>query len=71
MMRNRSKATKEIDVRLVTNKSDIIERWRKYIETLYDAERKPVKDSLVLEQEEEVDKQCKGQDLLVSEIRAA
>ena len=46
IMRNSSKAIKDKDGRLLTDKSDIIERWRKYIETLYDAERKPGKDSL-------------------------
>ena len=34
MMRNSSKAIKDKDGRLLTDKSDIIERWRKYIETL-------------------------------------
>ena len=37
----------------------------------YDGERKPGKDRLVLEREEEVDKDCKGPYLIVSEIRAA
>ena len=41
MMRNSSKAIKDMDGRLLTDKSDIIERWRKHIETLSDAERKP------------------------------
>ena len=71
VMRNSSKAIKDMDGRLLTEKSDIVERWRKYIETLYDAERKPGKDSLVLEREEEADNDCKGPDLIVSEIRAA
>ena len=53
------------------SKSVIKERWREYIETLYDAEGKPGKDSLDLEREGEVDKDFKGPDLLVSEIRAA
>jgi len=71
IMRNSSKAIKDKDGTLLTDKSDIIERWRIYIETLYDAERKPGKDSLILEQEEEVEKDCIGPDLIVSEIRAA
>ena len=71
MMRKSSKVIKDMDGRLLTDKSDIKERWREYIETLYDAERKPGKDSFDLEREDEVDKDCKGPDLLVSEIRAA
>ena len=71
VMRKSSKAIKDMDGRLLTDKSDIKERWREYIETLYDNERKPGKDSLDLELEDEVDKDCKGPDLLVSEIRAA
>ena len=71
MMRNSSKSIKDMDGRLLTDKSDIIERWTKHIETLHDAERKPGEDSLVLEREEEVDKDGKGPDLIVSEIRAA
>ena len=35
-MRNSSKANKDKEGRLLTDKSDIIERWREYIETLYD-----------------------------------
>ena len=42
-----------------------LSRWREYIKTLYDAERKPGKDSLDLEWEDEVDKDCKRPDLLV------
>ena len=71
MTRKSSKAIKDMDGRLLTDKSDIKERWREYIETLYDAERKPGKDSLGLEREDEVDKDSRGLDLLVSEIRAA
>ena len=37
MMRNSNKAIKDMNGRLLTDKSDIIERWREYIETLYDA----------------------------------
>ena len=37
MMRNSSKAIKRMDGRLLTDKSDIIERRREYIETLSDA----------------------------------
>ena len=38
VMRESSKAIKDMDGRLLTDKSDIKERWREYIETLYDAE---------------------------------
>ena len=71
MMRKSSKAIKDMDGRLLTAKSDIKESWREYIETLYDDERKPGKDSLDLEREDEIDKDSRGPDLLVSEIRAA
>ena len=71
MMRKSSKVIKDMDGRVLTDKSDIKEKWREYIETLYDAERKPGKDSLDLKREDEVDKDCKGPDLLVSEIRTA
>ena len=71
MMRKSSKAIKDMDGRLLTDKSGIKELWREYIKTLYDAEGKPGKDSLDLEREDEADKDCKGPDLLVSEIRAA
>ena len=37
MMRNSSKAIKDMDGKLLTDKSDIIDRWRKFIETLYNA----------------------------------
>ena len=71
MMKKGSKAIKGMDGRLLKDKSDIKERWREYIETLYDAERKPGEDSLDLEREDELDKDSRGPDLLVSEIRAA
>ena len=47
------------------------ERRREYIEILYDGERIPRKDCLDVEREDEVDKDIKGPDLFVSEIRAA
>ena len=71
MMRKSSKAIKGMGSRFLTDKSDIKERWRKYIETLYVSERLPGKGSRDLEWEDEVDKDPKGPDLLVSEIRAA
>ena len=70
-MRKSSKAIKDMDGRVLTDKSDIKERWREYVETLYDAERKPGKYSLDLEREDEIVKDCKRPDLLVSEIRVA
>ena len=71
MMRKSSKVIKDMDGRLLTDKSDIKERWRDNIESLYDAERNRGKDSLDLEWEDEVVKDSRGPDLLVSEIRAA
>ena len=59
MMRKSSKATKDMNGRLLTDKSNIKQRWREYIETLYDAERNPGKYSLDLEREDEVDKDSK------------
>ena len=71
MIRKGSKAIKDMDGRLLTDKSDVKERWKEFIETFYNAGRKPGKDNLDLEHEDEVNKECKGSDMLVSEIRAA
>ena len=71
MIRKGSKAIKNMDGRLLTDKSDVKEKWKELIETFYNAGRKPGRDILGLEHEDEVNKECKGSDMLVSEIRAA
>ena len=53
------------------DKDDIKNRWKEYIEVLYDGEGKPLKENLKMEKESEVDEDSKGPDLLASEIKAA
>ena len=71
MTRNSSKAIKDKNGMLLTDTNYIKERWKEYIKTLYDDEGKPGKESFALEREEEVERDCKGTDLLVSEVTAA
>ena len=46
------------------NKDDIKNRWKEYIEVLYD-EGKPLKEILKMEKESEVDEDSKGPDLFM------
>ena len=69
--RNNTSAIKDKNGNLLTDKDDIKNRWKEYIEVLYDGEGKPLKENLKMKKESEVDKDSKGPDLLASEIKAA
>ena len=69
--RNNTSAIKDKNGNLLTDKDDIKNRWKEYIEVLYDGEGKPLKKNLKMEKESEVDEDSKGPDLLASEIMAA
>ena len=62
--RNNTSTIKDKNGNLLTDKDDIKNRWKEYIEVLYDGEGKPLKENLKMEKESEVD-------LLASEIKAA
>ena len=69
--RNNNSAIKDKNGNLLTDKDDIKNRWKEYIEVLYDGEGKPLKENLKMEKESEVDEDSKSPDLLASEIKAA
>jgi len=56
---------------LLTKEEDIRNRWREYIEELYNKEHKPTEEALKIEDEGKVDMDDKGPDLLDSEILEA
>ena len=57
--------------KLLTEAEEIRGRWKQYIEELYDKEGKPTEEELKIEDEEEVDKDCVGPEILEHEIEMA
>ena len=56
---------------LLTEKEDMKERWKEYVEMLYDKDGKPVEEELGVEKEMDVEVDSLGPELLASEIEAA
>src|ERR1051325_1310566 len=68
---SRSTAIKDNAGNLLTEPDDVRKRWREYIEELYDKNGKPNPEDMGLEREDNVQQDCKGPELLESEIMTA
>ena len=66
----RSKGVKDSSGILLTDSEDIMNRWREYIETLYDKDGKPREKDIDLEESKDVSEDCMGPEILESEVRA-
>ena len=55
---------------LLTDSEDIKNRWKEYIETLYDKDGKPGEKDIGLEESKDIPDDCMGPDILESEVRA-
>jgi hypothetical protein len=64
----RSTSIKDRDGKLITEPDKIRERWKEYIEQLYDKAGKPEEEGIAVEREAIVPEDCKGPPLLTSEI---
>src|SRR5579864_8972331 len=64
----RSMSTKDRDGKLITEPDKIRERWKEYIEQLYDKAGKPEEEGIAVEREAIVPEDCRGPPLLTSEI---
>jgi hypothetical protein len=67
----RSCSIKDQHGQLLTEPDEVRQRWRQYVETLYDKEGKPDAEEFVLESEGQVEDDSVGPELLESEIEAA
>ena len=56
---------------LLTDPEEVRKRWKEYIEVLYDKDGKPMPDDMSIESEDSVQEDCKGPNLLESEIMTA
>jgi len=68
---NRSSSIKDSRGNLLTEPEEIRNRWKEYVEVLYDKNGKPSVEDIGLEEEYLVEDDYKGPKLLESEIRAA
>ena len=66
-----SEAIKDETGKLLTKPEEIRNRWKEYIETLYDKNRKPQNEEMVIELELDVDENSKGPVILDSEVTNA
>ena len=64
----RSTSITDRDGKLTTEPDKKTERWKEYIEKLYDKEGKPEEEEIAVEREAIVPEDCKGPPLLTSEI---
>src|SRR5579864_5080456 len=64
----RSTSIKDRDGKLITQPDKIRERWKEYIEQLYDKAGKPEEEGIAVEREAIVPEDCKGPPLMTSEI---
>jgi len=67
----RSLTIKAGDGKLITEPNKVRDRWKEYIETLYDKEGKPEARDVEVEVESSVPVDCRGPELLTSEIMEA
>src|ERR1043165_4392887 len=68
---NRSSSIKDSRGNLLTEPEEIRNRWKEYVEVLYDKNGKPSVEDIGLEEENLVEDDYKGPKILESEIRAA
>ena len=57
--------------KLLTEPDEIRNRWKEYIEVLYDKQGKPTHEDIALEEQTSVQDDCMGPDLIDSEIKDA
>src|SRR6478609_9384277 len=67
----KSEAIQDETGKLLTEPEDIRNRWKEYIETLYDKNGKPQNEEMGIELELDVDKNSKGPVILDSEVTNA
>ena len=67
---NKSCTIKDKAGNLLTDTEEVKDRWREYIESLYDKDGKPKADELQAKEEYEVEEDDKGPAVLKSEIMA-
>src|SRR6267154_812637 len=68
---NKSASVKDDAGNIVTEPEEVRERWRQYIESLYDRDGKPKIEDIQVEEREEVDEEEIGPQVLKSEILVA
>ena len=64
----RGTAIRDDKGKLLTDPEEVRNRWKEYIEVLYDKEGKPRPEDMGIESEDSVHEDCKGPNLLESEI---
>ncbi len=69
--KGRSVSVEDDAGKTITDPEEVRERWRTYIETLYDKEGKPKMEDLEIEEENKVDEDERGPEVLRSEILLA
>jgi hypothetical protein len=67
----KSKGIKDSNGILLTDNEDIKNRWKEYIETLYDKDGKPEEKDIGLDESKDMPEDFIGPDILESEVRAA
>ena len=68
---SKSTTIKDDTGKLLTDPEEVRKRWKEYIEMLYDKNGKPKPGDLVLGSEGDINEDCKGPDLIDSEIVSA
>jgi hypothetical protein len=68
---SRTAVIKDNNGKLLTEKEDVMNRWKEYIEILYDKDGKPTEEDIQLEQEDQIQEDYKGPEILKSEIEKA
>ena len=68
---SKNASVKDSKGNIVTEPEEVRERWRQYIESLYDRDGKPKREDLQVEEREKVDEEEMGPQVLKSEILLA
>jgi len=68
---SRNSSIKDSTGKLLTEPEEVRQRWKEYIEVLYDRSGKPKEEDIVMQDEENVSNDCMGPSVLESEIRMA
>ena len=67
----RNAGIKDVNGKLLTESDEVRNRWREYIDVLYDKDGKPKPEEMEVEKERDVQKDFKGPGILQSEIEMA
>jgi hypothetical protein len=70
-VRNKNGGIKDEQGELMSEPEEIMERWKRYIEVLYNKDGKPSEIDFQLEEENAVESDALGPDLMESEITSA